>query len=114
MFSAATAAAFLNGLARFALMFVFVFYYQGAQGDGPVLAGVKLAPLALGMLVASPIAGVWADRHGSRVLATAGMGLTSLGLALMTTLQVGTAYWAWPRRRACSRRTPARSSRSPS
>jgi EmrB/QacA subfamily drug resistance transporter len=93
MFSAATAAAFLNGLARFALMFVFVFYYQGAQGDGPVLAGVKLAPLALGMLVASPIAGVWADRHGSRVLATAGMGLTSLGLALMTTLQVGTAYW---------------------
>ena len=75
LFSAAAAAAFLNGLARFALMFVFVFYYQGAQGDGPVLAGVKLAPLAIGMLVASPLAGVWADRHGSRLMATAGMAL---------------------------------------
>ena len=35
----AAAAAFLNGLARFALMFLFVFYFQGVQGDSPVLAG---------------------------------------------------------------------------
>ncbi len=33
MFAAATGAAFINGLSRFALIFVFVFYYQGAQGD---------------------------------------------------------------------------------
>ena len=39
LFSAAAAAAFLNGLARFALMFVFVFYFQGVQGDSPILAG---------------------------------------------------------------------------
>ena len=87
------AGAFLNGLARFALMFLFVFYFQGAQGDGPVLAGVKLAPLALGMLVASPTAGIYADRHGSRVLAAVGMGVTALGLALMTTLRPASAYW---------------------
>ncbi len=61
--------AFLNGLARFALMFVFVFYFQGVQGDSPILAGLKLAPLAVGMLVASPLAGIYADRHGSRALA---------------------------------------------
>jgi EmrB/QacA subfamily drug resistance transporter len=94
LFAAATGAAFLNGLARFALMFVFVFYFQGAQGDGPVLAGVKLAPLALGMLVSSPLAGIWADRHGSRLLSAAGMGVTALGLALMTTLQADTGYLA--------------------
>ena len=35
LFAAATAAAFINGLARFALMFLFVFYFQGAQGDDP-------------------------------------------------------------------------------
>ena len=50
-------------------MFIFVFYYQGAQGDDPITAGIKLAPMAIGMLVASPLAGIWADRHGSRVLA---------------------------------------------
>ena len=50
MFAAATGAAFINGLSRFALMFVFVFYFQGAQGDDPITAGLKLAPLAIGML----------------------------------------------------------------
>ena len=57
LFAAATAAAFINGLARFALMFLFVFYFQGAQGDSPITAGIKLIPLALGMLVSSPLAG---------------------------------------------------------
>jgi EmrB/QacA subfamily drug resistance transporter len=94
LFSAAAAAAFLNGLARFALMFVFVFYYQGVQGDSPILAGLKLAPLALGMLIASPLAGLWADRRGSRTLASLGMLVTAAGLALMTTLGRDTSYWA--------------------
>src|SRR3954469_19835602 len=65
MFAAATAAAFINGLSRFALLFVFVFYFQGAQGDDPVTAGIKLTPMAIGMLISSPVAGWWADRHGS-------------------------------------------------
>jgi len=93
LFAAATGAAFINGLSRFALMFIFVFYYQGAQGDDPITAGIKLAPMALGMLVSSPPAGIWADRHGSRALAASGMLVTALGLALMTTLQAGSPYW---------------------
>jgi MFS family permease len=93
LFAAASGAAFVNGLSRFALMFVFVFYFQGPQGDDPITAGIKLAPLALGMLVASPLAGIWADRHGSRVLAAMGMVVSALGLALMTTLAVHTPYW---------------------
>jgi EmrB/QacA subfamily drug resistance transporter len=93
LFAAASAASFINGLARFALMFLFVFYYQGAQGDTPIQAGVKLIPLALGMLIASPIAGVYADRHGSRALAAIGMLVSAAGLAAMTTLDVHTAYW---------------------
>jgi EmrB/QacA subfamily drug resistance transporter len=93
LFAAATAAAFINGLARFALMFLFVFYFQGAQGDDPITAGIKLMPLALGMLIASPPAGIYADRHGSRGLAAAGMMMSAIGLAGMSTLQVHSAYW---------------------
>ena len=93
LFAAASAAAFINGLARFALMFLFVFYFQGAQGNSPIEAGVKLIPLALGMLIASPIAGIYADRHGSRALAAAGMLVTAAGLAAMTMLDVHTPYW---------------------
>jgi EmrB/QacA subfamily drug resistance transporter len=93
LFAAATAAAFINGLSRFALMFVFVFYFQGAQGDDAVTAGIKLTPMAVGMLVASPLAGMWADRHGSRMLSSGGMLLSAIGLAAMTTLQVDSPYW---------------------
>jgi MFS family permease len=93
LFAAATAAAFINGLSRFALLFVFVFYYQGAQGDDPITAGIKLAPMALGMLVSSPLAGIWADRRGSRTLAALGMLVSAIALAAMTTLQADSPYW---------------------
>ncbi len=93
LFAAATGAAFINGLSRFALLFVFVFYFQGAQGDDPITAGLKLTPMAIGMLTASPAAGAWADRHGSRSLAALGMLVGAAGLALMTTLQAESPYW---------------------
>jgi EmrB/QacA subfamily drug resistance transporter len=93
LFAAASAAAFINGLSRFALMFLFVFYFQGPQGQSPIMAGIELAPMAIGMLVFSPIAGVIADRRGSRALAALGMVVTAAGLAGMTMLQAHTSYW---------------------
>jgi EmrB/QacA subfamily drug resistance transporter len=92
LFTAAAGAAFINGLSRFALMFLFVFYFQGPQGQSPIMAGLELAPMAIGMLVASPIAGVIADRRGSRGLAAVGMVVSAGGLAGMTMLQAHTAY----------------------
>ena len=93
MFSAAAAAAFINGLSRFALLFLFVFYFQGVEGDDPIVAGIKITPMAIGMLIASPLAGIYADRHGSRGLAALGMVVSGVALALMTTLSVSTPYW---------------------
>jgi MFS family permease len=93
MFAAATGAAFINGLSRFALLFLFVFYFQGVQGDDPITAGIKLSPMAIGMLIASPLAGIWADRRGSRTLAALGMLVSAFALAGMTTLEQGSPYW---------------------
>jgi EmrB/QacA subfamily drug resistance transporter len=93
LFSAASAAAFVNGLSRFALLFLFVFYFQGPQGDSPIVAGLKLAPMAIGMVVASPIAGLIADRKGSRGLAALGMVVSAAALAAMTTLHAHSAFW---------------------
>ena len=117
LFAAATGAAFINGLSRFALMFVFVFYFQGAQGDDPITAGIKLAPLAIGMLISSPLAGIWADRHGSRMLAAAGMLVSAAGLAgddhapgrAAPTGRARSGCCSWASGRACSTRpTPPR------
>ena len=93
LFSAASGAAFINGLARFALMFLFVFYFQGPQNQSPIMAGIELAPMAIGMLVSSPLAGILADRHGSRGLSALGMVVTAASLAAMTSLQAHSPYW---------------------
>ena len=83
----------LNGIARNSVLFLLVFYLQGVKGDNPVTAGIELAPLALGLLVLSPISGALADRYGSRELATAGMLITAAGLAGLLSIGVDTPYW---------------------
>jgi MFS family permease len=45
------------------------------------------------MLVSSPLAGAYADRHGARTLAAAGLVVSAVGMAGMTTLGTGTSYW---------------------
>lgn len=93
IYTYAAIGAFLNGVTRFALEFLFVFYFQGPQKQDPITAGLQLAPLAIGMLVASPLAGAWADRKGSRLPAVLGMLICAVGLAGMTALGVATPYW---------------------
>jgi len=91
-FAAATGAAFLASISRFALTIVFVLYFQGAIGDDPILAGVKLAPMALGLLIASPLAGIYADRTGARSLASIGLVIAAVGIGAMTTMDTDTPY----------------------
>jgi MFS family permease len=93
LFTAGNLTGLLNGVARNGVLFLLVFYLQGAKGMDPVAAGLALAPLAVGLLVLSPVAGVLADRYGSRLLATAGMVVTGIGLAGLMTLDVDTPYW---------------------
>jgi MFS family permease len=83
----------LNGIARNGVLFLLVFYLQGARGYDPVMAGILLSPLAIGLLVLSPISGILSDRYGSRELATAGMIVTAIGLAGLLTLSIDTPYW---------------------
>lgn len=82
----------LNALSRQALIFLLVFYFQGPEHDDPITAGVKSVPLAIGMLVSSPIAGIMSDRLGSRVLSTVGMIVSAAGLFLLIPLSVSTSY----------------------
>ena len=99
-------------------MFVFVFYFQGARATTRSRPGIKLAPMAIGMLIASPLAGIWADRRGSRTLAALGHARDRRRRwPAMTTLEVDTPVLAEPRSgcsssasgRACSTRpTPPR------
>jgi len=93
LFALGNLTALLNGIARNSVVFLLVFYLQGAKGIDPVTAGLMLAPLAVGLVVLSPISGALSDRFGSRGLATLGMLVTAVGLAGMATLALATPYW---------------------
>jgi EmrB/QacA subfamily drug resistance transporter len=93
LFAMGNLTSLLNGIARNGVLFLLVFYLQGARGYDPVTAGVMLSPLAIGLLVLSPISGAIADRWGSRLLATLGMLVTAVGLAGLVTITVDTPFW---------------------
>jgi EmrB/QacA subfamily drug resistance transporter len=79
--SMAYLAAFLLSLARFAVVLLVSLYLQAADGVDPFQAGLRVVPVAIGMMFASPVAGALAHRYSARVLSTGGLALTGAGLA---------------------------------
>ncbi|MBN9559205.1 MAG: MFS transporter [Alphaproteobacteria bacterium] len=76
-------AAALVNLACFAVLLLLPFYLARAAGLGAPAIGVMLACSAVGMVIASPLAGVMSSRAGSRALARAGCIAMAAGLAVM-------------------------------
>ncbi|HOU96223.1 MAG TPA: MFS transporter [Bacteroidales bacterium] len=70
----------LNGIARGAVVFLLVFYFQGIKGIYPVTSGILLAPFALSMMIMAPISGRLSDRFGSRELSSIGLFISALGM----------------------------------
>jgi MFS family permease len=93
LFAMGNLSAFLNSLARLAVTFLFVFYFQGPEQKDPLTAGILLTPLAIGMLITSPISGVLSDRYGSRILSSLGLVVSAIGLAGMAFIGIHTSYW---------------------
>jgi MFS family permease len=96
-----SAAAFLMAVARGGLQFMLIIWLQGIwlplhgynYSDTPLWAGIFLLPLTVGFLLAGPISGFLSDRHGARILSTAGLcvfGLSFLGLLFVPT---NFSYW---------------------
>lgn len=84
----------LNGIARMAVLFLMIFYFQGAKGDSALTAGLLLVPMAVGMLVMSPVSGWIADRFGATLPATGGILLSMVGLVgLAVGIEIHTPYW---------------------
>jgi EmrB/QacA subfamily drug resistance transporter len=78
--SMAYLAAFLLAMARFAVVLLVSLYLQAADGVDPFHAGLRVIPVAIGMMVASPIAGALSHRYGARLLSTGGLAMTGAGL----------------------------------
>ena len=83
LFAFGNASLFLNALARGALMFLMTFAFQGFSGDSPLVAGMKMLPLSLAIIVVGPIAGRLSDRMGSRGLSSGGLLVTAVSLGIL-------------------------------
>lgn len=73
VFTAACIANLLCAAAIFSAAYVISEYFQLAQGDSPLTAGLRFLPLTATPLVVAPLAGVWTDRIGARRLAVPGL-----------------------------------------
>lgn len=87
----AYASTLLNGIARGAVSFLLIFFFQGIKGIDPIVAGVLLAPLALSMMIISPISGYLSDKYGARVLSSIGLIISAIGLLGMMFITASTS-----------------------
>lgn len=79
----AYASNFLNGIARGSVTFLLIFFFQGIKGIDPLVAGILLSPFAISMMIVSPFSGWLSDKYGARLLSSAGLMISAIGLAGM-------------------------------
>lgn len=81
---------FLNGVARGAVTFLLIFYFQGVKGIDPMIAGILLSPFALAMMIVSPFSGWLSDKYGVRILSSVGLVISAVGLAGLIVIKADT------------------------
>lgn len=86
LFAAANLAALLNYMALYAIAILTAAELQLVQGRSARSAGWIMLGQPLMQAILSPLAGRLSDRFGSRLLSTAGMLLTALGMGLLALL----------------------------
>jgi EmrB/QacA subfamily drug resistance transporter len=86
IFSAATAAAVLNYICLYTIIFALPFYLIQGRGLDPAQAGLLLTAQPLVMALTAPLFGTLSDRIGSRALSTLGMAILAVALLLLSRL----------------------------
>ncbi len=89
LFAYSSLAALINYAATFAITFLLSLYLQYTKGLDPRTAGTVLVAQPVVMALFSPMAGRISDRIEPRLISTAGMALTAMGLFLFAL--IGTA-----------------------
>jgi EmrB/QacA subfamily drug resistance transporter len=83
VFAMSNLAALINYAASFAIAFLLSLYLQYVKGLDPQSAGLVLLAQPVVMAVLSPFAGRLSDRIEPRLVASAGMAITAIGLAMI-------------------------------
>ncbi len=93
VFTFSNLAALISYSATFAVTFLLSLYLQYIQGLSPKGAGLVLVSQPLTQAIFSPFAGRLSDRVEPRIVASIGMGFTTLGLFLFIFLDDRSSLW---------------------
>jgi MFS family permease len=93
LFAFSNLAALINYSATFAIVFLISLYLQKISGLSPRNAGTILVAQPIMMAFFSPFAGRLSDRIQPRYLATLGMTMCTIGLAVFSFLSSTTPIW---------------------
>ena len=93
VFALSNLAALINYSATAAVGFLLSLYLQYIKGLSPQQAGLVLIAQPIVQAAFSPLTGRLSDKLESRLVASAGMALTTIGLTLLIFLWNGTPYW---------------------
>ena len=91
-FSGASAAITLTFFAMFGSIFFLTQYLQGVLGYTALEAGVRVTPIALGLILGGPISAKLAAKLGTKVVVAAGLTLVAVGLSIVTQFAVDSTY----------------------
>ncbi|MBA7710354.1 Riboflavin transporter RibZ [subsurface metagenome] len=91
VFTFSNLAALISYSATFAVAFLLSLYLQYTKGLNPQNAGLILLSMPAMQAIFSPLAGRLSDRIEPRIIASVGMGLTTIGLVLLIFLDQNTA-----------------------
>ena len=100
-FSTANIATFLSAISRGGIMIMLIVLLQGiwlplhgySYESAPFWAGIFMIPMSIGIALTGPLSGWLSDKHGSRVLATAGMIITGITFIAFTLLPANFEYF---------------------
>jgi EmrB/QacA subfamily drug resistance transporter len=93
-FAFSSLAALINYSALSATAFLLSLYLQYIRGMQPQMAGIVLISQPVIQAILSPLAGRLADRTEPRLIASAGMIVTVIGLAVFTQMDAAFPLWA--------------------
>ena len=91
-FSAGTLSITMSHVAIFGLFFVALQYLQQILGYSPLLSGLAVLPMVAAFAL-SPASAHLSERVGPAPVIAVGLALGAAGLAVLSTLGVGSSYW---------------------
>lgn len=95
IFTVSSIVVFMTGLGMFGAIIYIPLFIQAIQGDSATNSGNAVTPMTFAIIVSSVITGQLISRTGKyRIIGIVGMGLVTLGMTLLWSMNMDTPRWA--------------------